>query len=132
VLSRALRLMVHDIRSVARAATPTHAHLRDRLVAFTAVSVVVGILGSVAMFFLERHAQGTQINTIGDAMFFTGVQLLTISSSLSNPLTTGGKIVDLVLELYAITVVTSLAGTFGAFFQRRGHERDRDEAMQSG
>jgi hypothetical protein len=123
--------MAHDIHAVARAATPTHAHLRDRLVAVSAVTLLVDLVASVAVFFLERHAHGTQIHTFGDAVFFTTTQLLTISSSVANPLSDGGKVVDLVLELYAITVVASLAGSFGAFFQRRGHERDMDLAGTS-
>jgi hypothetical protein len=121
---RAVRLMLHDIHGVIRGSSRTHAHLRDRLVAVTAVSLVVDLLASIAIYFLERHAHGTQIHTFGDAVFFTTTQLLTISSSVANPLSDGGKVIDLVLELYAITVVASIAGSFGAFFQRRGHERD--------
>ena len=35
-----------------------------------------------------------------------------------------GKIIDLFLELWAITAVTAVAGSFSAFFHRRGMERD--------
>jgi hypothetical protein len=128
VIRHSLRLMAKDIRGVIRAASPTHQHLRDRLVAVTAVSIVVDLLGSVAIYFFERHAHGTDIHGFGDAVFYTTAQLLTVSSNEANPLTSGGKVVDLVLELYAISVVASLAGVFGAFFQRRGHERDLDLA----
>jgi hypothetical protein len=124
VIRHSLKLMARDIHAVIRGASNTHAHLRDRLVAVSVVSIVVDLVASVAIFFLERHAHGTQIHTFGDAVFFTTTQLLTISSSVANPLSDGGKIIDLVLELYAITVVASVAGSFGAFFQRRGHERD--------
>jgi hypothetical protein len=36
----------------------------------------------------------------------------------------GGRVVDIALQFYAITVVASLAGSFAAFFHRRGMERD--------
>jgi hypothetical protein len=49
-------------------------------------------------------------------VFFTAVQLLTISSAIANPLTAGGKIVDVALEIWAIFVVTSIAGSFASFF----------------
>jgi hypothetical protein len=49
-------------------------------------------------------------------VFFTAVQLLTISSAITNPLTAGGKIVDVALEMWAIFVVTSIAGSFASFF----------------
>jgi hypothetical protein len=38
--------------------------------------------------------------------------------------TTGGKIIDLFLEFWAITAVTAVAGSFGAFFHRRSMELD--------
>jgi hypothetical protein len=49
-------------------------------------------------------------------VFFTAVQLLTISSAITNPLTTGGKVVDVALEMWAIFVVTGVAGSFASFF----------------
>jgi hypothetical protein len=112
-----------EIRAVARADTATHRHLRDRLVAITAVSIVVDLVCGVLIFFFERHAAGTAIKSIGTALFFSSTQLLTVSSQMPNPLTTPGRILDVVMEAYAITVVTSLAGSFGAFFHRRSHER---------
>jgi hypothetical protein len=44
------------------------------------------------------------------------VQLLTVSSSIKNPLTPVGKIVDVGLEAWAIFVVTAVAGSFATFF----------------
>jgi len=43
--------------------------------------------------------------------------VLTVSSSLKNPLTAGGKLIDIALEAWAIFVVTAVAGSFAAFFQ---------------
>jgi hypothetical protein len=57
-------------------------------------------------------------------MFWTTAQMLTVSSQMPNPVTTGGKIIDLFLEFWAITAVTAVAGSFGAFFHRRGLEMD--------
>ena len=52
----------------------------------------------------------------GDALFFSTVQVLTVSSSMKNPLTAVGKTVDVVLELWAVGVVTAIAGSFATFF----------------
>ena len=52
----------------------------------------------------------------GDAAFFVAVQLLTVSSQFKNPVTSGGKVVDVVLEIWAIFVVTAVAGSFATFF----------------
>ena len=44
------------------------------------------------------------------------MQLLTVSSQIKNPLTAAGKVVDIFLELWALVVVTAIAGSFAAFF----------------
>ena len=44
------------------------------------------------------------------------MQLLTVSSSLKNPVTAAGKIVDVGLEAWAVFVVTAVAGSFASFF----------------
>ncbi len=42
--------------------------------------------------------------------------MLTVSSSMTNLLTTVGKIVDVGLEAWVIFVVTAVAGSFATFF----------------
>ena len=113
-----------EIADVARGATSTHAHLRGRLVALAGLTLAVDAVGSVLTLFAERHGHGTQITNLGDALFWTSAQLLTVSSQMANPVTTLGRVLDVVFEAYAITVVAALAGAYGAFFHRRGHERD--------
>ena len=81
-----------------------------------AATIVMDALGTLLVYVFERDARGTQITNLGDALFWTTAQLLTVSSQVSAPLTTGGRIVDVVLMLFAMTVVTALAGSFGAFF----------------
>jgi hypothetical protein len=119
-----LRYLGHTARSVARGDTATHAHLRERLTAVFTASLVLDLFAAVAIYYLERGKTATGIHTFGDALFWTSAQLLTVSSQMPNPVTTGGKIIDLLLEGWAITAVTAVAGSFGAFFHRRGMERD--------
>jgi hypothetical protein len=114
---------MHEVRAVARAATPTHLHLRERLVAIGLATVGVDAVASVLEYLFERHAPRTGITSIGDAAFWTTTQLLTVSSQLPNPISTGGRILDVFLQIWAISVVAALAGSFGAFFHRRGLER---------
>jgi hypothetical protein len=119
-----LRKLALEARDVAMAATPTHLHLRERLVAVFTASLLLDIVAAVAIYFFERGRTATGIQTFGDALFWTSAQLLTVSSQMPNPVTTGGKIIDILLEAWAITAVTAVAGSFGAFFHRRGIERD--------
>ena len=119
--------VMHNARreavGVFRGLTPTHELLRSRLVVVFIVTLVVDALASVLILLFERHAQGTAITTFGDSVFWTSTQLLTVSSQLPNPISTPARVLDVVLQAYAITVVAFLAGSFGAFFHRRGLER---------
>ena len=94
-----------------------HRRLLARLAIVVLATTVVDALGSVLIYFLERHASGTEVKSFGDALFFTTVQLLTVSSQLKNPLTAGGRVVDVVLELWAVVVVAGSAGAIASFFQ---------------
>jgi hypothetical protein len=94
-----------------------HRRLIARLMLILLATLVVDAVGSVLIYFFERHAQQTEITSFGDAVFFTTVQLLTVSSQLKNPLTSAGRIVDVVLELWAVVVVAGSAGAIASFFQ---------------
>jgi hypothetical protein len=80
------------------------------------LTLLVLAVGSVLIWAFESGVKGGDIHGYGDAVFFTAVQLLTISSAIANPLTTGGKVVDVALEMWAIFVVTGVAGSFASFF----------------
>jgi voltage-gated potassium channel len=94
-----------------------HRRLLARLAVLLIVTLVLDALGTVAVYFLERHAAGTDVHTIGQALFFSTVQLLTVSSQLKNPVTPLGRVVDVMLELWAVLVVAGSAGAIATFFQ---------------
>jgi hypothetical protein len=94
-----------------------HRRLAARLVLVAGATLILDVAASLVMFVAERHAGGTQIHTIGQAFFFVTTQLLTVSSSMANPLTVLGRIVDVILELWAVLVVAGSAGAIASFFQ---------------
>jgi len=94
-----------------------HRRLIARLLLVLVATAVVDIVGTVAIYFLERHAKQGEIHNLFDAFFFTTVQLLTVSSQIPNPLTTGGRVVDIFLEVWAVIVVAGSAGAVASFFQ---------------
>ena len=126
-----LRTGGREALEVARAATPTHAHLRSRLVFLFLATLTLDAVASVLILFFERHASGTQITNLGDSVFWTSTQLLTVSSQLPNPISTSARVLDVFLQAYAISIVGILAGSFGAFFHRRGMERDPPQGSAS-
>lgn len=93
-----------------------HRRLLARIAIAFSLSVVVDLAGAAAMWALERGHEGSQIHGFGDAVFFATVQILSVSSSFRNPVTSAGQAVDVVLELWAIFVVTAVAGSFASFF----------------
>jgi hypothetical protein len=101
---------------------------RSRIVRLSAVTVAVDVVAGVLAFFLERGAHDA-FSTVWAALFWTSTQLLTISSSLSNPEHTATKVLDVALELYAIIVVTSLAATFTDSLHHRTRRRVHERAL---
>ena len=92
-----------------------HRRLFARLLIALGLSIMVFAVGTVLIWVFESGQKGGNIHGFGDAAFFCSVQLLTVSSSMTNPLTPVGKIVDVVLEAWAIFVVTAVAGSFATF-----------------
>ena len=115
-----------EMIAVASGKTATHAHLRRRLLTIFVVTAVFAVGCTILVYLTERHAHGTQIHNLFDAFLFSTSQLLT-ASSVANPTTNFGKILELFFDIYAITVVATLAGFFGAFFHQRSKEMDRLE-----
>jgi ABC-type enterobactin transport system permease subunit len=93
-----------------------HRRLLARLLIAVLLTVAVAVAGSILIYVFENGKKGGDVHGFGDAAFFTVVQLLTVSSSLNNPVTAAGKVVDVVLEAWAIFVVTAVAGSFASFF----------------
>jgi hypothetical protein len=107
---------------VVRASTATHRRLRDHLTAIVIATLGVDVVCALAGFLLERHTPETDIKTLGSAFFWTSTQLLTVSSQVKNPISTGGRALDIFMEVWAITVIATLAGAMGSFLQKRGEE----------
>jgi len=93
-----------------------HRRLFARLAIAAALTVVVLLAGSVLIWIFESGRRGGDIHGFGDSVFFVTVQLLTVSSSIKNPLSVAGKVVDVFLELWGLFVLTAVAGSFASFF----------------
>jgi hypothetical protein len=117
----------HEVIAVARGKTKTHYHLRRRIAIIFGATAVFAVLCTLVVYLTEHDAKGTEIHSLFDSFLFSTSQLLT-GSSVANPTTDAGKILELVFDLWAITVVASLAGSFGAFFHARSKEMNEEMA----
>jgi hypothetical protein len=115
--------MEHVRHLLRRHPPPVHDVFRGRVLALSAVTLVADTFGTLAMYLLEKGADDGKINAFTDALFFSTVQLLTVSSQMPNPVTGPGRVVDVVLEIVALFVVTGLAGSFASFYFHLGKER---------
>jgi hypothetical protein len=93
-----------------------HRRLLARIVIAFWLSVVVDFVCAVLMWSFESGLKGSDIHGFADSLFFSTVQILTVSSSLKNPVTSAGQVVDVVLEFWAVFIVTAVAGSFASFF----------------
>ena len=96
----------------------SHSLLIARLTIVAMATLCVDAIGTILVYLAERHAADTEITSLGDALFFTTTQLLTVSSSMRNPLTPWGRVVDVVLEVWGVLVVAGSTGAAAAFFLR--------------
>jgi hypothetical protein len=110
---------------VVRGSSRTHTHLRRRLVVIFGATAVFAVICTLVVYLTEHGAKHTQIHSLFDAFLFSTSQLLT-GSSVANPTTNLGKVLELIFDLWAITVVASLAGSFGAFFHARSKEMNAE------
>jgi hypothetical protein len=114
-----LRHRLGEVGRVVRGETKTHAILRSRLVFLFVTTLSLDLVATILMYLFERNADRSEITNIGDAFFWVSAQLTTVSSQMANPVTTPGRVLDIVLEVWAISVVATLAGSLASFFRTR-------------
>jgi hypothetical protein len=116
---RLLHQLVMELHRIARGATHAHLRLRRRLATTLVATLIVDLIGTGLMYLLEHDKRDSEIGSIFEGFFWVTTQLLTVSSQMKNPVTTGGRIVDIFLEMWAISIVAATAGSFAAFLQQK-------------
>lgn len=109
----------HELRRLIRGATDEHEKFRRRIVTLILVTAVIDALGTALMYTFEHGEKGSDIHSVFEGFFWVTTQLLTVSSQMANPVTTGGRVVDIFLQIWAITVVATVAASFAAFLQKK-------------
>jgi hypothetical protein len=99
---------------------------RSRIFTLAVVSVGLDLVAAGLAFAFEHGARDA-FSTYFAALFWTTTQLLTVSSQLPNPIRPLTKVLDVVLEGYAIIVVASLAATFSDLLHHRTRHRARKQ-----
>ncbi len=108
-----------EIGRIGGGATDEHVKLRRRLASALLATLVIDAIGTTLMYWFEHGKDHSAITSPFKGFFWVTTQLLTVSSQMQNPVTTKGRIVDICLELWALVVVTAVAGAFAAFLQKK-------------
>jgi hypothetical protein len=99
--------------------------LLARVTVLAMTTVILVLVGAFVFYRLERSAPGSEVTTYGDALFWTSSQITTISSSLANPISTGGRIFAVLTDLASIAVVSLLFGTIAQHIHIVSPKRER-------
>ena len=114
-----MRHMGTEVRMVIRGESLAHRLLRSRLMFLLVATLVLDAVATVLMYTFEHDARGSGFDDLGGALFWVSAQLTTVSSQMPNPVTTAGRVLDIMLEVWAITVAATLAASLAAFFRAR-------------
>jgi hypothetical protein len=121
-----------ELGMLLRGETHTHRVLRNRLAILFGSTLVLDAVGTALMYLFEHAHRGSGFDDLGGALFWVSAQLTTVSSQMPNPLTTPGRVLDIVLEVWAISVVATLAASLAAFLRARHVEHTLGEASAPG
>jgi hypothetical protein len=106
--------------------TVAQRRFRTRIALLAMASVAFDLVAAGLAKVFENGAQHS-FPTYLDALFWTTTQLLTVSSQLPNPERAATKVLDVLLEAWAIVVVASLAATFSDLLHHRTRHRAAKE-----
>jgi hypothetical protein len=129
-----VRRVADELRLTLRGASHTHRMLRSRLAFLLVATLMLDAVGTILMYLFEHADSRSGFDDLGGALFWVSAQLTTVSSQMPNPVTTPGRALDIVLEIWAISVVATLAASLAAFFRARHVEimSDADGATVAG
>ena len=115
-----------------------------RLTLVTLAVIAIDLVAAFFFYLLERDASGSEVTNYEEAIFWTTSQLTSVSSSIRNPITTGGHFLAIAIDFIAVGVVTVLVATIVQhlhivspgraeyFRQRRVEKKTEDGKARSG
>lgn len=88
-----------------------------------ALTVIVTLIGAAGMFAFERESTDSGIRSFTDALWWTAMVMTTLGSEYW-PKTGGGRVLCLLLSLYAFAVFGYITATLASFFVGRDAQQD--------
>jgi voltage-gated potassium channel len=123
-VARGLRL-VKVVGSLNRGMRTLDRVLRRRGFGYVvALTALVALVGAAGMHALEREASGGSLDGYAEALWWTGMILTTLGSDYW-PRTPEGRLLTLLLSVYAVSVFGYIAATLASYFVERDAEQTR-------
>jgi voltage-gated potassium channel len=119
----------------------TAAHLRRRVLIIAGVSVLMFIyVIALAEFRVERYADGSNIRSFGDALWWACVTMATVGYGDYYPVTVPGRLLAVILMMGGIAIVGTASATIVSYLNERtqhlrrrdGHPEDRHDGPDDG
>lgn len=94
--------------------------IRGRIALYvTGAASLLVFLASIAVLDAERHAAGSQITTLGDALWWAIVTVTTVGYGDVTPVTAAGRIIAAALMVCGIALLGVVTATFAAWIVER-------------
>jgi voltage-gated potassium channel len=84
-----------------------------------AVGIAVFALGGAVMIILFENKFNTQFQALGDAIWYVFVTMTTVGYGDKVPVTTGGKIIGVMIMLFGMTLLSVFTATISSIFVAR-------------
>lgn len=119
--------LLRVVSSLNRGMRALRAHMRRRQAGYVILlTAIVLVVGAAAMYFFEQNAPSGGFRSYWDSLYWTGMMLTTLGSAYW-PETGEGRVLTLLLALYAFAVFGYLTATLATFFIGREAESDESE-----
>jgi voltage-gated potassium channel len=98
---------------------------RGHLVRFLVAALVLVLNGAVIVYLFERHAPGSNIHSLGDALWWSFVTVTTVGYGDFYPVTTGGRITACFIMGTGLLTLAVVTAQVASSFVAQGPGRDR-------
>jgi voltage-gated potassium channel len=89
---------------------------RGSLLIFGGVAFALFVNGATIVYFFEHHAQGANIRTYGEALWWGVVTVSTVGYGDFYPVTTGGRLTAVMLMVLGVTVLAVVTAQIASSF----------------
>ncbi|HEX6510890.1 MAG TPA: ion transporter [Chloroflexota bacterium] len=89
------------------------------------VTAIVVAIGTAGVYYFEAGQPSSQIHTLGDALWWAACLVTTINNGL-DPVSPEGRILAILMRIYAVGVFGLIAGQVASFLVQRRQEHARE------